>query len=84
MTERRASTGASALIGTLSGCGSSAASVSKSRTRSSIDSPMPMIPPQHTDTPALLTCLSVCRRSSYVRVVMIEPLELARGVEVWL
>src|SRR5229473_3099303 len=56
----------SMLMGTDSGCGSCAASVTSMAQRSSIDSPMPMIPPART-------CRSVRRRSSYVRVVMISP-----------
>ena len=36
------------LIGTDSGCGSSVASRCRNEMRSATDSPMPMIPPQHT------------------------------------
>ena len=42
------STGTSALIGTDSGCSLWLASVRSSSQRSSIDSPMPMMPPLHT------------------------------------
>src|SRR5216684_1601475 len=63
----------SMLMGTDSGCGSCAASVTSMAQRSSIDSPMPMIPPEQTVMPASRTCRSVRRRSSYVRVVMISP-----------
>src|SRR5216684_3303075 len=62
-----------AMMGTASGCGSCAASVTSMAQRSSIDSPMPMIPPEQTVMPASRTCRSVRRRSSYVRVVMISP-----------
>ena len=47
------STGTSALIGTLSGCGSRVASWRSISQRSSTLSPIPMIPPQHTEIPAL-------------------------------
>ena len=54
----------SALMGTLSGCGERLASVISMAQRSSIDSPMPMIPPEQTVMPALRTLASVCNRSS--------------------
>ena len=66
------STGTSAFIGTLSGCGSRFASVASMAQRSSSDSPMPMIPPEQTVMPALRTFDSVRSRSSYVRVEMID------------
>jgi hypothetical protein len=56
--------GASALTGTLSGCGSRLASVASIAQRSSIDSPIPMMPPEQTVMPALRTVASVWRRSS--------------------
>lgn len=60
-----------ALMGTDSGCFGSVDRVCSNSIRSSAVSPMPMMPPQHTDKPALRTALRVLRRSSYVRVVMI-------------
>ena len=72
----------SALIGTLSGCGSRLASVWSSRARSVMVSPMPIMPPQQTWSPRRRTR---CKR--------IQPLligsrgddlavELGRGVEI--
>jgi len=62
----------SALIGTLSGWGSSFASSTSMAQRSSTPSPMPMMPPVHTVMPAARTFFSVSSRCSKVRVVMIE------------
>ena len=53
-----------ALMGTLSGCGSSAASSTSIAARSSIDSPIPMMPPLHTVMPASRTRRSVRSLSS--------------------
>jgi len=64
--------GTRALIGTLSGWGSRLARVRSISQRSSTLSPMPMIPPEQTVTPALRTFSRVRRRSSKVRVLMIE------------
>ena len=76
------STGTSALIGTLSGCGSRFASVRSIPQRSSSDSPMPMMPPEHTVMPALRTL----RERAQPVVVGAgrddRPVVLARGVEV--
>jgi hypothetical protein len=51
------------LIGTLSGGGSKLLSTSSMRNRSSIDSPIPMMPPQQTDMPLSCTAAIVFRRS---------------------
>jgi len=56
--------GGASVMGTLSGGGSSVASVRSISQRSSIDSPMPMIPPEQTEIPARRTRSSVARRSS--------------------
>jgi len=60
------------LIGTDSGCGSSAASVRSISQRSSIDSPMPMMPAEQTGDAARRTRFERGQRSSYVRVEMID------------
>ena len=62
------SIGTSALIGTDSGCSGMVLSWWRRPMRSSMLSPMPRMPPQHTEIPAARTFLIVCSRSSYVRV----------------
>ena len=58
------------LIGTESGWGSRIASWWRNETRSSTDSPIPMMPPQHTVMSVSRTAAIVSSRSWYVRVVM--------------
>ena len=66
------STGTRALMGTLSGCGSRLARVRSISQRSSSLSPMPMMPPEQTVMPASRTVFRVRRRSSKVRVLMMD------------
>ena len=75
-------TGASALIGTLSGGGSRFASVASMRQRSSIDSPMPRMPPQHTWMPARLHARERLQPLVVGAGRDDRAVELARGVEV--
>ena len=63
-------TGTSAFTGTLSGWRGRVASAWTKPTRSLRLSPMPTMPPQHTEIPASRTWSSVCNRSSKQRVVM--------------
>ena len=75
-------TGTSALIGTLSGCGSKPASTCSMAARSTTPSPMPMMPPQHISMPAPRTAFSV-RRPVVIAAGRDDAIvEVGAGVEV--
>src|SRR5438128_326233 len=72
------------LIGTLSGCGSSAANCASRPARTRRLSPMPTMPPQHTLMPASRTYDDRLETLAHVRDAGGDDLtvELARSVEV--